>query len=314
MRLRTLSTLTLVGALALAACGGDDDAADTTAAAPTTVTAAVETTEAAETTAAPGPPRRSRPPSAGDDAGDDRDDRGADDDGDRRRPSRAPAATCPAPTPTPTPPRWRGPPRSTRRTGYDAKAAVIADAEALRPTIEAYTPAGEVVGGITLEPTDVVITGDTAAITYKVLFAGTSPYPEQEGTVAARRRGVGRQPRRVLRVHGHGPEPLQLMTDLESRFDTAVELTVDDRRPARVGGPERRPSAAGCCWPSGCSCWSCILSIAVGAKSIPLRTVFDALLRLRPDEQRPPDHPLAARPTHRRRPARRRRARASAAR
>ena len=31
--------------------------------------------------------------------------------------------------------------------------------------------------------TNVVITGDTAAITYKVLFAGTSPYPEQDGTV-----------------------------------------------------------------------------------------------------------------------------------
>jgi len=146
MRPSTLTTLTLVGVLALAACGGDDDdASDTTAAVTETVTADIVTTDAAETTAAP-----------------------------------QTTETTDGPTTSAAPAAWATAFDST--TGYDAKAAVIADAEALRPTIEAYTPAGEVVGGITLEPTDVVITGDTAAITYKVLFAGTSPYPEQEGT------------------------------------------------------------------------------------------------------------------------------------
>ena len=32
-------------------------------------------------------------------------------------------------------------------------------------------------------PTDVVVTGDTAAITYDVMFAGQPAYPDQDGTV-----------------------------------------------------------------------------------------------------------------------------------
>jgi hypothetical protein len=186
MRLRTLTTMTIVGALALAACGDDDDAAtDTTAAGVTdSVTAdivttpvataettpAVETTEAPETTAAATTTARPTTTAAP---------------GTTAPPSTAQGASGYVPGSDPDADAaalaWATAFDST--TGYDAKAAVIADAEALRPTIEAYTPAGEVVGGITLEPTNVVITGDTAAITYKVLFAGTSPYPEQEGTI-----------------------------------------------------------------------------------------------------------------------------------
>jgi iron complex transport system substrate-binding protein len=178
MRLRTLSTLTLAGALALAACGDDgDSAAETTAAAATTE--AVGTTEAPEPTDAPTTTARptttvapATPATTATTA------------------TTATASTIPAtsgyvpgadPDADAAALAWTTAFDST--TGYDAKAVVIADAEALRPTIEAYTPAGEVVGGITLEPTNVVITGDTAAITYKVLFAGTSPYPEQDGTV-----------------------------------------------------------------------------------------------------------------------------------
>ena len=66
-------------------------------------------------------------------------------------------------------------------TGFDEKAPYIADAEALRATIEAYTPAGEAVGGIALSPTDVVVDGDTATITYDVMFAGQPAYQGQEG-------------------------------------------------------------------------------------------------------------------------------------
>jgi iron complex transport system substrate-binding protein len=161
MRLRTLSTLTLTGALALvAACGDDDDA--TTEAVETTeateTTEVVETTEAVEATEAPATTAAttSAPATGGYVPGADPD---------------ADAAAL----------AWTTAFDST--LGYDAKATAIADAAALRPTIEAYTPAGDAVGGITLEPTAVVVTGDTAAITYKVLFAGTSPYPEQDGTV-----------------------------------------------------------------------------------------------------------------------------------
>jgi iron-siderophore transport system substrate-binding protein len=66
---------------------------------------------------------------------------------------------------------------------FATKAPFIADADTLRPTIEAYTPAGEVVGGIALVPTSIAITGDTAAVTYDVTFAGQIAYEDQEGTV-----------------------------------------------------------------------------------------------------------------------------------
>ena len=67
--------------------------------------------------------------------------------------------------------------------GFDEKAPFIADAEALRATIGAYAPAGEAVGGIALVPTAIVITGDTAAVTYDVTFAGQTAYEDQAGTV-----------------------------------------------------------------------------------------------------------------------------------
>ena len=66
---------------------------------------------------------------------------------------------------------------------YDAKAAHIAGAEALKATIDAYTQAGQAVGGIALVPTAVVVTGDTAAITYDVTFAGQPAYQAQDGTI-----------------------------------------------------------------------------------------------------------------------------------
>ena len=66
---------------------------------------------------------------------------------------------------------------------FATKAPFIADAEALRPTIDAYTPAGAAVGGIALVPTSIVITGDTAAATYDVTFAGQIAYEDQQGTV-----------------------------------------------------------------------------------------------------------------------------------
>ena len=190
MRLRTLSTLTLAGALALAACGRDEDdaASDTTAALTDVVTAEIveavettgasETTEAAATTDAPATTRATSTTAATTTAA-------APTSTTTVTPSTIPSASgyVPGADPDADAAALAWTTAFDSSLGYDAKAATIADAEALRPTIEAYTPAAAVVGGITLEPTDVVITGDTAAITYKVLFAGTSPYPEQEGTV-----------------------------------------------------------------------------------------------------------------------------------
>ncbi len=67
--------------------------------------------------------------------------------------------------------------------GFDAKSALVADAAALEATIDAYTPAGQAVGGIALVPTAVVVTGDNAAITYDVMFAGQPAYQGQTGSV-----------------------------------------------------------------------------------------------------------------------------------
>jgi iron complex transport system substrate-binding protein len=66
---------------------------------------------------------------------------------------------------------------------FDDKAANLEDAEALRPTAEAYAAFGTGLGGVSLEPTDVVVEGDTATVTYDVLFGGTPAYTDQTGTV-----------------------------------------------------------------------------------------------------------------------------------
>lgn len=64
---------------------------------------------------------------------------------------------------------------------FDEKAPHIEDAAALQPTIEAYTAAGEGMGGIMLEPTAVVIEGDHAAITFDVKFGGQVAYGALDG-------------------------------------------------------------------------------------------------------------------------------------
>jgi iron complex transport system substrate-binding protein len=66
---------------------------------------------------------------------------------------------------------------------FESKAPHLADAEALRPTIEAYRGAGSGFGGISLEPTDVVVEGATATITYDVNFGDNPAYGDQVGTI-----------------------------------------------------------------------------------------------------------------------------------
>lgn len=66
---------------------------------------------------------------------------------------------------------------------FDDKAPHLANAEALRPTVEAYSAAGDAFGGISLEPTAVEVSGESAAITYDVNFGANPAYSDQSGTV-----------------------------------------------------------------------------------------------------------------------------------
>ncbi|MFN3216857.1 MAG: iron-siderophore ABC transporter substrate-binding protein [Acidimicrobiales bacterium] len=66
-------------------------------------------------------------------------------------------------------------------TSFEDKAPHLEDADALASTIEAYTEAGSMMGGISLAPTDVTVEGDTATITYDVLFGENPAYGDQTG-------------------------------------------------------------------------------------------------------------------------------------
>ena len=61
---------------------------------------------------------------------------------------------------------------------FDDKVALIEDGEAHRADHEAYVAAADAVGGITLDPTDVAVDGDTATVTYGVLFGGNEAYAD----------------------------------------------------------------------------------------------------------------------------------------
>jgi len=63
------------------------------------------------------------------------------------------------------------------------KADHLEDANALQATVESYTAAGSAMGGISLVPTATVVDGDTATITYDVLFGTEPAYTAQTGTV-----------------------------------------------------------------------------------------------------------------------------------
>jgi len=59
---------------------------------------------------------------------------------------------------------------------FDDKVASLEGGEAQRADHEAYVGAAGAVGGIAVEPTDVAVNGDTATVTYRVLFAGNEMY------------------------------------------------------------------------------------------------------------------------------------------
>jgi len=61
---------------------------------------------------------------------------------------------------------------------FDEKVALVEAGESHRADHEAYVGAAGAVGGIALEPTDVAVDGDTATVTYRVLFGGTEAYSD----------------------------------------------------------------------------------------------------------------------------------------
>lgn len=66
---------------------------------------------------------------------------------------------------------------------YDDKAAHLDDAEALHDTVDSYEQAGSALGGIFLVPTAVIVDGDTATVTYDVMFGDSAAYTALEGTI-----------------------------------------------------------------------------------------------------------------------------------
>jgi iron complex transport system substrate-binding protein len=67
--------------------------------------------------------------------------------------------------------------------GFDAKAALLAEPDVVKAAAEAYTKAGSAMGGITLKPTAAAITGDSATITYDVLFGSAVAYQSLTKTI-----------------------------------------------------------------------------------------------------------------------------------
>ncbi|HSL57978.1 MAG TPA: hypothetical protein VK866_09070 [Acidimicrobiales bacterium] len=168
-----LAAVAVTATLVAAACGGDDDDVTTAAVAPATTETTVveaasatdeEATETTETTAAP--TTTAAPPEDADPAADDTlaDDTAVGD------PAEAAAAAWSAVFDSSVP--------------FEDKAPHLADAEALRSTAEAYAGTGNGMGGISLAPSEVVVDGDTATVTYDVLFGGNAAYEDQTGSIS----------------------------------------------------------------------------------------------------------------------------------
>lgn len=180
---RTVLALVAVGIVALAAaCGSDDKAATTTAAAtsaaPTTAaatTAAATTTKAPTTTAAATTTTAPTTTAAA-------------------TTTKAPTTTAAGSTTTAASgPAFGDPDQQAAATAFalvydsavpfEEKAPHLAEADALKTTIEAYATAGGAMGGISLKPTAVTVTGDTATVTYDVMFGPAPAYQDLTGPI-----------------------------------------------------------------------------------------------------------------------------------
>ncbi|NNC91734.1 MAG: hypothetical protein HKN80_04520, partial [Acidimicrobiia bacterium] len=61
---------------------------------------------------------------------------------------------------------------------YEEKAPFIDDPSGLEETVAGYLETGTSMGGIGVLPTAVAIDGDTAVVTYDLLFGGNPTYPD----------------------------------------------------------------------------------------------------------------------------------------
>jgi hypothetical protein len=64
---------------------------------------------------------------------------------------------------------------------YEEKAQYLDDSSGLEDTVQRYFDTGELTGRVTVEATAVEIDGDTATITYTILFGGAPTYADQKG-------------------------------------------------------------------------------------------------------------------------------------
>lgn len=66
-------------------------------------------------------------------------------------------------------------------TEFEEKAPYVEDSADLEETVAEYLVNGQFVGGVGVLPTEVVIDGDTAVVTYDLLFGGNPAHPDQIG-------------------------------------------------------------------------------------------------------------------------------------
>ncbi len=66
-------------------------------------------------------------------------------------------------------------------TSYEDKAPLLDDPEGLEDTVTKYQETGASMGGVGLVATSVTVDGDSASVTYDLLFGGTPTYPDLQG-------------------------------------------------------------------------------------------------------------------------------------
>ena len=66
-------------------------------------------------------------------------------------------------------------------TTYDEKVPYLVDSEGLEETVLNYQETGDMMGGVGAIPSAVTINGETADVTYDLLFSGTPTYPNLSG-------------------------------------------------------------------------------------------------------------------------------------
>jgi hypothetical protein len=66
-------------------------------------------------------------------------------------------------------------------TTYEEKSPLIDDPVGLEETVAEYGKTGTSMGGVALVAKDITVSGDTATVSYDLLFGGTPTYPDLTG-------------------------------------------------------------------------------------------------------------------------------------